>query len=143
MSGIIESLLPVVDSILGVRDTVGAVLKPVSLLTRTWTGNQPGDGAATDLVTRILPSPGIREYAHDLKIQAGGAIQQGDVVVTGVSKNQYPTQDLIDGSCPSANIEKFYLVGEAVYQVINVKENYLTWDVQLRRLSSQARYGNG
>lgn len=139
MSGIIASLLPAIDSILGVRDQVGAVIQPVSLVTRTWSGLAVGDGTAVDTVVQMLPSPGLKNFSQDIKLREGGAVKSGDIILTSVSKNSYTLVQL-DGTSPAQNIEKLYLVGAKLYQVINVMEKYVTWDVQLRELSNQTRY---
>lgn len=135
---VIDSLLPVIDTILGVRDSIGAVIQAVYFVTRTWSGTQPGDGTAKDVETRMIPSPGLKNFSHDLRLKEGGAIKQGDIFLTHVSRNFLESQ--LDGSSPAANIEKFFRVGEYIYQVINVQEKYVTFDVQLRRLSNQTRY---
>lgn len=143
MAGIIDSLLPAVDSILGVRDKVGAVIKPVSLVTRTWyddasytTLATTVGGYARDEVVRMIPSPGLKDFAQDIRLREGGAIQQGDIVLSNVSKHSYAKADL-DGSSPSQNVEKLFKVGDDFYQSINVREKYLTWDVQIRKLTNQ------
>lgn len=138
---LIDSLLPNLDDTLGVRDSIGAVLHTVSILTRVWTGRQVGDGQASDTVAQILPSPGIKEFGHDLRLMEGGTIRQGDILVKGISKNKYPNEEMIDCSTTSPLIEKFYLIDDRIYTVISVKEGYLTWDVQVRKQASKARYG--
>jgi hypothetical protein len=137
--GIIDSLLPAIDSILGVRDDIGAVIQPVYLVTRTWSGTRVGDGTAVDEEAQVLPSPGLKTFAHDVRIREGGAIKQGDIILQNVSKNRYIESDL-DGSSTATNVEKFFRVGDYLYQSINVAEKYVTFDVQIRRLSSQERF---
>jgi hypothetical protein len=139
VSGIIDSLLPAIDSILGVRDSAGAAISPVYLVTRTWSGSEVGEGTATDVDTRMLPTPGLKNFSQNINLREGGAVKSGDIILKSVSKNSYTLADL-DGSSPSGNVEKFYLVGTKLYQVINVLESYVTWDVQLRELSNQTRY---
>lgn len=138
-TGVIDSLLPAIDSILGVRDQIGAVIQPVYLVTRTWSGTQVGDGAATDTEAQLLPSPGLKNFAQDIRLREGGAVKQSDIILTNVSKNSY-TEAQLDGSSTGQNVEKFYRVGAKLYQVINVTEKYVTWDVQLRELTNQTRY---
>lgn len=145
--GLIASLLPAIDSILGVRDQIGAVLQPVYFLTRTWyldqqltqPSDQVGNGYAKDTVVQMLPSPGIKNFSQDIRLREGGAVAAGDIILTDVSKNSY-TSDQLRGLPGVANIEKLYLVGTKVYQVINVVEKYVTFDVQVRELSNQTRY---
>lgn len=146
MTGIVSALLPCVDSILGVRDSIGAIIEPVSILTRTWysdsgltvAATQP-EGYAKDSVSQVLPSPGMKQFSQDIRLREGGAVKAGDIILMGVSKNKYRETDL-DGSTPDQNIEKFFLIGSKIYQVINVTEKYVTFDVQVRELSNQTRY---
>lgn len=145
-NGIIASLLPDLDAILSVRDCVGAVLKPVYLFTRTWfkdqaktmAANAP-EGFATDSFVQLLPSPEMKDYSQDIRLREGGSVKQGDIILKMISKHKYAESD-IDGTSSAANVERFYLVGTKLYQVINVTEEYLTWNVQLRELSNQTRY---
>lgn len=138
-TGIIDSMLPCADSILGIRDSIGATIKLVYLVTRTWSGAIPGDGTAVDTEVQMLPSPGIQDLSQDLRIKEGGAVKAGDIFLRNVSRNSY-TETQLDGSSASANIEKFYRVGDKLYQVISVTESYLTWKIQLRQMSNQTRY---
>ena len=139
MSGIIDSLKDCADSILGVRDGIGAALKPVFLFTRQWSGESPGDGIATDEETQVLPSPRVQDFSHSLSLREGGRVQQGDIFLRGISKNSYPDKNIVSCKSPTKRIEKFYRVGDDLYNVISVVEKHLTWSVQLRRLSSQTR----
>jgi len=139
--GIIDSLLPAVDSILGVRDAIGAVIDPIYFVTRTWDGETMGEGAAIDTLEQMLPSPGLKDYSQSLQIKEGGAVKQGDIFLINVSRNKYSEADL-DGSSSGVNVEQLYLVGDKLYQVISIKKKYVTWDVQLRELTNQRRYGS-
>ena len=137
---IIADLTAGLDDILGVRDEIGAVIKPVHFVTRTWAGSEPGDGAAVDTKTQLLPSPRIVEFVDDDKIKEGGAIQQGDIMLKMISKQSYPTRSMVDGTSDSLSIEKLYQIGTDFYRVIKVKEKYVTWEVLVRKLSDQTSY---
>jgi hypothetical protein len=136
---LIEDLKDCVDDILGIRDQIGAVLDPVYLVTRTWIGARPGDGSFIDSEVQVLPSPYIVDLSHNLNIKESGSIKQGDILLKNVSKNSYQTEGILDGSSDAKNIEKLYRIGEYLYQVIKIKNNYVTWDIQVRRLSDQRR----
>ena len=146
MIGIDSAILKGIDSILGIRDSVGAVIQPVYFVTRTWFENlelskvatQP-EGFAKDSVTQLLPSPGLKEYSQDIRLREGGTVKAGDIILKGISKNKFKESDL-DGSSSSANIQKFYLIGVKLYQVINVTQKHVTFSVQVRELSNQTRY---
>ncbi len=140
---LIDSLLPNVDDLLGVRDSIGAVLRTVFILTRTWSGKKPGEGVATDTKVQLLPTPDLKDYSHNIRLQEGGSVRQGDIFVRGLSKHKYPKETDIDCSTHSHSVEKFYLIADRLYTVIIVKENYLTWDVQTRKYANQTVYFHG
>jgi hypothetical protein len=133
MAKAVPSLLPCIDSVLGVRDAIGAVKRRVYLVTREWSGRTVGDGIYEDSEEEITPQPGIRDVGHDVRIQTGGAVQQGDLFVTNISKNRYSEENSINGYSDSKTIEKFYRIGDYLYTVIHVKEKHLTWHVQVRK----------
>lgn len=147
MAGLIDSLLDCVNCTLGVRDSIGAVLKPVYFVRRTWYADsghtifadQIGESYAVDVATQMLPSPGIKEITQDIRIREGGVFKSGDIILTSVSKESYDESDL-DGSSSAKYIENLYLVGDKMYWVVNIKEKYVTWSVLLRELTNQARY---
>lgn len=128
------------DAILSVRESLGAAMAQVSIVTRTWTGLEVGDGDQVETLTAITPTPGIRTFAHDTRVKEGGAIQQGDILIKQISQNQFPLETDIDCSSTSKLIEKFYRVGEKDYTVVNVRRRQVTWNVLLRRKSDQTRF---
>ena len=137
MSGIVDDLRSNVDSILGLRDSLGVGLKKVYLVTRTWSGSELGAGTKTITKTQMLPSPHVVEFMDSYKIKEGGAIQQGDIMLKMISKQSYPIRTDVDCTTTAQNIEKFYEVGGILYRVIMVKEKHVVWDIQLRRDSRQ------
>lgn len=143
-SKLLDSLKDCIDSVLGVRDCVGAVLHPVSILTRVWDGERPGDGTATEETEEIKPSPEIVDYGHDIRLMEGGAVKQGDIIIRGISKNKYPDESMVDCRLlegEGINTERFYFINDRFYTVIHVKDKYLTWDVHLRKRSDETRQG--
>ena len=125
-----------IDSVLKVREDVGAVIQPCSIVTRTWTGRTVGDGIAEDEIDDIRPSPGIVDLSHDVRLMEGGSIKQGDLILTHISKNRYNRED-IDGTTDGKNIERFIKVGDYHYNIIHVKEDHLTWNIHVRRHLAQ------
>jgi hypothetical protein len=130
---------PALDDILSVREQLGADIAKVRLITRTWSGEQVGDGDYTDVVEEMRPSPGVKDLSHSYRVAEGGAFQQGDLMLTMVSKNKYPTKNSVDTACDNALVERFYEVNGDLYRVITVVEKYVYWDVQIRRLTDQTR----
>lgn len=144
--GLIDDLKDSIDDILGVRDDIGAVLQPVYFVTRTWYTDEDLTtlaseigGYAKDEEVQMLPSPGIKDFSHDVRLREGGAIKQGDIILTNVSGNLFSESDL-DGTSPQKYIEKLFRVGPYLYQPINVRQKYVTWDVHLRKLSDHTSY---
>lgn len=136
--GVVQGVLENVNDILGLRDSLGAGLKDVFLVTRTWSGTEIGDGTKTDAKVKMLPSPRVVEFKHDMRLVEGGFVKAGDVLLKMVSKQTYPTENLLDGTSADPKIEKLYEVGGVLYRVINVREKHVVWNVLLRRLSQQS-----
>lgn len=130
--GLITDLTAVADAILGVRDSVGAVIEPVYIVTRTWSGTQPGDGTKVDVVAQVQPSPAIKNLANDFRARAAGNYEMGDMQLVGISKQSYTTRASVDLTPPSANVEKFYRIAGKLYNVTQVEESYITWNVRIR-----------
>lgn len=136
-----------IDAILSIRDQIGAVKKPVYLVQRSWftdgtftaLSGEIGNGVAQDVEVQLLPSPQLVDYTQAVNIREGGSIKGGDIILKMISKSSWSEVDL-DGSSSDPSIEKLYRVGARIYQVISVTEGYVTWNVQLRELSNQARY---
>lgn len=132
-----------IDEILGIRDCIGAALAPVSIVTRTWSGTRPGDGTLTDVTVLLTPTPMIKDYSHDIRLQQGGAYKQGDLILKGVSKNSYPLERTLRTDTGIKNVEKFIKVGSNFYRTINIKENLVTWDIQVRKVAQDETQSKG
>lgn len=132
MTGLINSLLGVADSILGVRDAIGAVIEPVYVVTRTWTGTQPGDGSATDVTVQLLPSPQLVNLTNTSKPGSAGTVENASIMLKGVSKQSYPAKGDVDMTSNAANVEKFYKLRGRLYNVTSVEESYITWNVRIK-----------
>lgn len=139
-NGVVGSLKDSVDDILGLRDSLGAALMPVYFVERQWTGDESGDGTATETTEQVLPSPRIVSMSDDSRVMEGGAIQLDDILLKGISKNKYPSKVDVDGTTDDQSIERFYEIDGQLYGVINVTEKHLTWNVQVRKLSNQKRH---
>lgn len=145
-TGVDAALLNGVDGVLGARDAVGAIIQPVYFVTRTWfsdsgltTPNTAPEGFFSDVTSQVLPSPGMKTFAQDVRVREGGAVKAGDILLKGISKHKYQESD-VDGSTPSANVQKFFKIGVKLYQVISVRQRHVTFDVMVRELSNQAGY---
>ncbi len=127
-----KSLSKCIDSALAVRDSIGANIHEIYLVERCWSGETIGDGKHYDKVTKLSPTPEIREFAHNIMVQTGGAIQQGDILLKGISKNRYSREDLQYQS-DNPTQEKFYLIDDREYRIVNIVERLVTWDVLVRQ----------
>ncbi len=141
MSTLVDSMKDSVNGILGIRETLGADLRRVYLVTRTWTGTgikNAGEGSATEELEELIPRPGIKNLTHQKRIaKEGGANAQGDLVIHGISKANYEDEARLRGESGDKKIEWFYKVGDYYYEVVSVTEKHLTWEVTLRRKTDQ------
>lgn len=137
---LIPSLIdPCLDDILSIREEIGADLAKVRLITRTWTGEEIGDGVYSDIAEEMHPAPRVVDLSHSYRALEGGVFKQGDLVLKSISKNKYPEQSMIDCSGGSKTVRKFYEVNGQLYTVISVRERYVTWHVHVRKVSDQTR----
>lgn len=134
MTGIVDDVLSVTDDILGLRDELGAVKKPIYIVTRTWSGAKRGEGTYTDSKVQVLPSPYLVDLSHSLRVREGGALKQGDLIIKMISKQKY-SEAQINGSVDAPNLERWYYIGEYLYEVISVTEEYVYFNVQVRKTS--------
>ena len=140
MTDFIDDLRSTVDDVLQIRDEIGVVKAEVSFVTRSWSGETVGDGSASEAKEKVIPTPHVVDLSHNIRLQAAGSIQQGDILLKSISKKRYPDLTDVDGSSESKNIERFYEIGDKLYKVINVVSKYATWAVQVRKLTDETRY---
>lgn len=138
--GVVGDLKSSVNGILGLRDSLGAALTEVYIVQRTWSGNEIGEGTATEVETKVIPSPRILSFSDDSRVMQGGAIQLDDIKLKMISKVNYPKKSDVDCTVSSQKIEKFYLIDGQIYSVTSVEEKHLYWNVMLRKRSNQKRY---
>lgn len=137
MAGILDGLRANINSVLGLRDSLGVQKGLVFLIKRTWSGDELGAGTPTDVRTQMLPTPYIKVFTGDQKIPEGGMVKQGDIILSQISQQTYPTESLIDVVSEDPKVEHLYEVDGAYYRVIEVTKKHVTWKVILRRLSDQ------
>lgn len=113
---------------------MGAQIYDVFLVFRTWSGERVGDGSFTDDVTQIEPTPCIKDYSHDVRITEVGAVKAGDIIVTGISQNQYPDELALRTDTVEKNTQKIYHIGKHFYHVVNIRKKLLTWNIHLRKI---------
>lgn len=138
--GIIDSLKECSDDILGIRQSIGAGLKKVYFVTRTWDGERVGAGNATDEEVEMDLVPYIVDLSLNYRALEAGVVKQGDILLKMVSKNKYPDRKQLESTNENAGIQHFFRVGDLLYLCVTVRERYLQWDIHLRPLSDQRRY---
>lgn len=129
------AILDCIDAALSVRECLNLQLADVSIVTRTWTGRRVGDGTYTETVQLVTPTPGIKNYSHDVRVSEAGAIKSGDLVLTGISKKAFPEEKTLRTQTNIRNVEKLVKVGPHYYRTISVVEHLVTWDIQVRKVS--------
>jgi len=137
MTGIVDDILEITDDILGIRDDLGAEKHSVFIFTRTWSGSRLGEGTKTDSQTQILPTPALIDHSHNLRLKEGGRIRQGDIMVKYISKQSFPDESVFDNSTSGKNIEKYILINNRLYTVINIVEEHVYWNIQVRKTSKK------
>ncbi len=140
MTTLIESIRQNLNPILQVRDDLGAEKQLQFIVTRTWSGSSPGDGNPVDSKIAILPSGALIDLSHDKRVREGGNFKSGDILLKMVSKQTFPLESEIDNSTAAKNIEKFYMLGTRLYTVVTIVEDYVWWNVHLRKHNKSATF---
>ncbi len=141
MSGIVEDLIGCTDEILGLRDEIGAVKSHVHILTRTWSGEEVGDGNPSDTIEQILPTPYVVNLHVNSRVKTGGAVKEGDVMLKHISKQSYPDENTVslkNDNCKT--VEKFYYLDGKLYNMFHVTSDYIYWNVHVRLTTKKKVY---
>jgi hypothetical protein len=137
--GIVDDILSVTNEILGLRDDLGAIKHPIYILTRIWSGQERGSGAPTDSVQQILPTPYLVDLSHRINLREGGSLKQGDILLKMLSKQKY-SEAQINCSVSDAKTEKWYYFNGLLYEVVSITEEYVYFNVQVRKATKQKVY---
>ena len=132
---LIDGLRDCIDCILDIPASLGLVIHPVSMVERSWSGGELGKGQSSEVVKRMSPQPEIVDYSHSFRLEQNGAYQQGDLLLRRISKNQFKTESELLTTTKARNKERFYLIGSKRYNVVNVREELLWWEVQVRKMA--------
>lgn len=135
-----DCILEAVDCALQARADLGVDICKVSIVKRYWDEGEVGLGISRDYEYPVEPNPSIREFNHDIRLNDGGAIKKGDILVKGISRLRYTEESEIDGSVENPGDEIFYKVCDKLYNVVSVSKKIGTWEVMVRRLSAQEEY---
>lgn len=136
---LIDGLTDCLDSVLGVRDSIGAKIRDVFFITRKWSGPTVGEGNFKDTLSQMKPTPQIVDYSHSIMLHEAGAVRSGDIILKNISKHSYPTSEDVDCRVDQdkLNVQKFYFINNLMYNVVHVKDGYVTWEVQLRKIDNE------
>ena len=133
MATLIESVRENIDSVLKIRDDLGAIKAEVFFKTRSWDGGRLGLGVATETITQILPSPSITRFEHRYSMKEIGRSKDGDLLLKAISINKYPNEADVLCRTNSKNIEKFYFIDGELYSPVSVEKKYFYWNVVVRK----------
>ena len=132
---IVDDVLSCTDDILGIRDCIGANKSSgVFIVCRTWE-EKKGVGTPSEKVSQVLPSPQIVSLRHSKRIREAGNNKQGDIMLKYISKQSYKESDL-DLRVPKESKlteEKFYRINDKDYEVLDIEEDYVYFNVTLRK----------
>ena len=129
---IVSDILENIDSYLGLRDELGAIKEPIYILQRKW-DSEKGLGLPVDTQAQILPTPQLVDLSHSLKLTEGGTVKQGDIILKMISKKSYPLESDVNCYVDDEVTEKWYLIKGETYEVISVTQDYVWWNVHLRK----------
>lgn len=146
-----------VDDLIGTVDSLRADLLPafgirahaVYLVRRTWSGDERGDGTATDVTTEMSPPPLIVDAAprtseERYELKSHGRDPEGEAVASEISLT-YTEAELTGGTLP-ANVEYLWKVVDAHGQQQSTRwfvvaapprvdrEQSIGWSVTLKRV---------
>ena len=125
-----------IDAALSVRDKIGAKIHDVFIVTRTWTGEDIGDGQSSETEIQVLPTPEIVDYSLNIRLPTGGSIRQGDLILKGISCNRFTAKEL-HTQTEQDTVEKFYKINNELYEVIHITERFVTFEVQVRKTNEE------
>lgn len=140
MKTLIESLRESINPILEVRDFLGAEKHKTYILTRDWPGEMVGEGIPSDSKEMIDPSPSLVDVTLNHRTREGGKVKEGDLMLKMISKQTFPNRSQVDGTTSSGQQEKYYYIDEDLYQIIQVTEDHLWWNVTVRKNLSSKVY---
>lgn len=129
-----DDLEPIVDDARSIVDDFGLRPFVVTVRSITWSGGRPGSGTATNTDIVIDPAPKVAEVPLRLRTVEGGRFEDGDRVVTKISRSY--TESQLTGGTPATAKEVVWLIGTDEYRLVSepMKKNF-EWQVLLRRIT--------
>lgn len=148
-TSLVDKLLPTIDKLRGaLLPKFGTVQHTVKLVTRTWYGEERGDGEFSDVEVTVDPIPEViiaapPGWRYDLRPQ--GREEESMIKVVGISLKNYQEADLTGGEDLPKTVQFFWLLQDAHGQGVRSRayvpaappvadrEKTLGWVVYLRR----------
>ena len=134
MSNLREKLIKSVGCALKIRDDLGVQIADVYIVERSWSGQREGDGELLDTLTKIVPTPQIMDYSHDVRIQQGGSYKSGDLILKSIPLDAYTEEELRTDTGDDTTV-KYIKVGNHFYRTVHVKEKTVCWDIHITKVS--------
>lgn len=126
-----DDLIGVVDGARQLVDDLGLRRHVVVVVTRRWSGEEPGLGTYTDTELTIDPPPKVSYPTPDVIAESGGMIQDGDRMVRKISARY--TAAMLTGNPVGSSCEVWWTVDGDKYSIVGVpEERNFEWRVQLR-----------
>lgn len=85
MATLRDQLLPMIDSLRQIPQTLGLRRYSVTLRSRSFGGVYPGEGSATDTDTVITPAPRVRVVSTQEIASSGGTYRLGDFKIDRIT----------------------------------------------------------
>lgn len=140
----IKDLIENSDSILSIRQDLGAQKHNVYILKRSWSDGKVGEGIPTDTIEKLNPSPNVQEFPHDIEVRSGGKILGGDIRLKMVSKKNHTREYLELKNTPDQKgVERFYYINGKLYSVVGIMEYQIHYDISLRKTTNSKVYLDG
>lgn len=130
----------VIDCALQIVDDLGLNISKIGIFSRSWSEGKLGCGDPSDKVVYFSPTPRLRNISLNHSNKESGLEKRGDTLVRLLSKNQYPTEDLINAVSNDKEIEMYYFINNDLYEVVKVIENVTHWDVLVKRAKKRKLY---
>lgn len=129
-----DDLEPVVDLTRQIVEDLGFRPYIVKAIKRTWDGDEIGSGTPSDDELQITPSPKVGYPTPNMVYKAGGAIMEGDRLISKISRSYTQTQ--LDGGNLSDNQEFFWTINDELYRLVQQpQKKNLEWQCLLRKMS--------
>ena len=112
---------------------LGLNVHEVGLFKRKWSEGKIGKGQPSDSLDLFSPQPRLSKIKLRWGIREGGTVKQGDLLVKLLTKATYPNESQINAASDDELEEIYYYVNGDLYEVIEVDEKLLYWNVTIRK----------